>query len=242
MMKIDFIQLESVVSTNTWAKENASRFNSSHLTCITAKEQTAGRGRQEKKWISPKDANLYTTLYFVIPENAPYIPNLGQIMALACAELLLEMKAPVQIKWPNDLLIHKKKIGGVLTETIIRQNSIGVVLGLGLNVNMPESILQAIDQPATSLHLILQKHLDPSSLLQPLLPLFISYLEQLQSEGFAPFQKRFLELLAYKGDSITVHLPQKNVQGVCESITPEGCLRLRLSSGKFLTLSAGEIL
>jgi len=241
-MKIDFIQLETVSSTNTWAKENASKFNPSHLTCITALEQTAGRGRQEKKWISPKGSNLYTTLYFTAAENASYLSNLGQIMALSCAELLHEMKVPVQIKWPNDLLIHTKKIGGVLTETVIRNNCVGVVLGLGLNVNMPGAILRSIDQPATSLHLVLQKHLEPLSLLQPLLKLFIAHLTELQLRGFAPFQTRFLELLAYRGESITVHLPQEDVQGICDSITPDGRLKLRLPSGKFLTFSAGEIL
>lgn len=241
-MKVDFIQLETVPSTNTWAKENASRFNPAHLTCITAQEQTAGRGRQDKKWVSPKNANLYVTLFFLISENAPYISNLGQIMALSCAELLLDLKVPVQIKWPNDLLIHKKKMGGVLTETFSYKNSVGVALGLGLNINMPETILESIDQPATSLHLILQKHIEPSSLLQPLLNLFISHLAKLQQEGFAPFQQRFLQLLAYKGETIAVHLPQKKIQGTLDTINPEGCLKLRLPSGEFMTLSAGEIL
>src|SRR3569832_834612 len=103
-MKIDFIQLETVSSTNTWAKENHSHFHPHHLTCITAREQTGGRGRGQKKWISPKDCNLYTSLYFVAAENAPYISNLGQIMALACAELLIEQSVPIQLKWPNDLI------------------------------------------------------------------------------------------------------------------------------------------
>ncbi|MGH2612821.1 MAG: biotin--[acetyl-CoA-carboxylase] ligase [Rhabdochlamydiaceae bacterium] len=245
-MKIDFIQLDTVSSTNTWAKENALKFNPTHLTCITAHEQTAGRGRQEKKWISPKNANLYTTFYFTIPKSAPYISNLGQMMALCCAELLLELcrgqKPLVQIKWPNDLLIYKKKVGGILTETIIKNNSMGVIVGVGLNINMPETILQTIDQPATSLHLVLQKNLNPSSLLQSLLKLFMAHLTQLQSEGFAPFQQRFFELLAYKGERITIKLPHKNIQGLCDSITPEGGLKLRLPSGAFLILSAGEIL
>ncbi|MBP7074373.1 MAG: biotin--[acetyl-CoA-carboxylase] ligase [Rhabdochlamydiaceae bacterium] len=240
-MKIDFIHLETIDSTNTWAKKNAASFHTSHLTCITAQEQTGGRGRQDKKWLSPKDANLYTTLYFTAAENAPYLSNLGQIMAFSCAQVLLEMGVPIQLKWPNDLLIHKKKVGGVLSETFIQKNCVGVALGLGLNVNMPESILESIDQPATSLHLILHKELKPLSLLEPFLKQFISDLKQLQESGFAPFQKQFNELLAYKGEQITVQLPQKKIQGICESITPEGRLQLRLSDGEFLLISAGEI-
>lgn len=241
LMKIDFIQLETIPSTNTWAKENHARFNPSHLTCITAREQTGGRGRQQKKWLSPKDSNLYATLYFVIPENAPYLSNLGQIMALACAELLVEMSLPAQLKWPNDILIEKKKVGGVLTETISLNHSVGVVLGLGLNVNMPASLLQTIDQPATSLHLFLNQELPLKSLLQPLLNLFLPCLTQLQNEGFAPFQKRFNELLSSKGQRITVQLPHKTVEGICDSITNDGHLKLSLSSGEFQTFSSGEI-
>lgn len=242
VMKIDFIQLETVPSTNTWAKENHSRFNASHLTCITTREQTGGRGRQQKKWISPKDSNLYTTLYFVVPENAPYLSNLGQIMALASAELLVEMNLPVQLKWPNDLLLDNKKVGGVLTETVALDHSVGVVLGFGLNVNMPESILQTIDQPATSLHLFLNQEIPPQSLLQPLLNRFIASLLELQKEGFSPFQKRFNELLFSKGNEITVQLPHKKLQGICDSITPEGYLKLLLPSGEFAEISTGEII
>ncbi len=240
-MKIDFIQLDTVSSTSTWAKENSTKLNLSHLTCITAKEQTAGRGRQDRKWLSPSGANLYTTFYFTVPENAPYLANLGQIMALACAELLLDLNVPTQIKWPNDLLVNKKKIGGVLTETFPVKDRIAASIGLGLNINMPEELLRTIDKPATSLHLILHKQIDPLSLLDPLLTLFTSHLVLLQSEGFAPFQKRFLDLLAYHGEQITVHLPNQTVHGICFGITTDGRLQLLLPSGEMGILSAGEI-
>lgn len=245
-MKIDFIHFDTTSSTHTWAKENYTTFDPSHLTCITADEQLAGRGRQEKKWISPNASNLYLTLSFTLPQNAPYLSNLGQIMALSCAELLLSLNVPAQIKWPNDILIHNKKIGGVLTETVPHKNSTCVILSLGLNINMPAHILQTIDQPATSLHLILHKTLEPSTLLQPLLKLFLTNLSQLKIHGFAPFQPQFLELLAYKNQTITVHLPTKDIpktiQGICTSITHDGQLQLRLPSGELLTLSTGEIL
>lgn len=238
---VDFIQLESISSTNTWAKEHATEFNTSHLTCITAKEQTEGRGRQNRKWLSPKDTNLYLSLYFVVPDGSSYLANLGQIMSLACVELLLEIGAPARIKWPNDILVADRKIGGVLTETIPIEHQIGIILGLGLNVNMPEELLKTIDQPATSLHRVLKKTIEPSSLIQPLLQHFIPCLKQLKAAGFAPLRSRFEELLCHKGKKISVKLPQKTVEGICDSITAEGCLKLRLPSGHFLTLSIGEI-
>ncbi len=242
VMKVDFIQLATVDSTNTWAKRNAPTFNPFHLTCITSEEQTAGRARQLKKWISPKGANLYMTVYLVIPENASYQSNLGQIMALSAADLLLEMKVPTEIKWPNDLLVHQKKMGGILTETVSCKNSVGMAIGIGLNVNMPEDILKTIDQPATSLHLVLHKTLQPASLVKPLLQLFISHFSTLQTQGFAPFQTRFQKLLAYKGRTITVHMPGKVIEGTCDSITSDGRLKLLLPAGNFISLSVGEII
>ena len=238
---VDFIQLETVSSTNTWAKSHASALNRAHLTCITAQEQTGGRGRQEKKWISPK-GNLYVSFYFTVPKGASYLANLGQIMTLACAETLLELQVPILLKWPNDLLIQDKKIGGVLSETISLDQEIGVILGLGLNINMPEGLLKLLSQPATSLHLLLHNPIEPLSLLQPLLQNFFLCLTQLQSFGFPSLQPRFQELLARKGEVITVQLPLKKVEGICHSITAEGHLKLQLPSGEFLTLTMGEII
>ena len=129
-----------------------------------------------------------------------------------------------------------------MTETIALKQSVGVVVGLGLNVNTPETILETIDQPATSLHLFLNQEIPPHSLLKPLLDLFVTHLAQLQKEGFSPFQKRFNEILFSRGKEITVQLPNQKLQGVCESITAEGYLKLHLPSGEFVEISAGEII
>lgn len=240
-LPVDFIQLGSITSTNTWAKDHLAQLNLAHLTCITATEQTHGRGRMKRTWTSPP-GGLYVTLCFSIPPGAPYCANLGQLLTLACAETLLTFNLPIQIKWPNDLLIEDKKIGGVLAETTAFATQTVAIIGLGLNVNLPKETLHSIGQPATSLCLLLHTALDPLSLLEPLLAHFFRLYETLHTSGFSALQPRFQELLAYHGMPITVDLPQRRVHGICDSITSIGCLKIRLPNGTFETLSIGDVL
>src|SRR6185436_13745053 len=148
-MKIHYITLDSVDSTNNWVKSHLADLKP--LTCVTAEEQTAGRGRFKRHWISPRGENIYASLYLTVPLGSGYLPNLGQIMAFACAKVLRGLGLKALLKWPNDILIQDKKIAGVLTETVTKDDEIGVILGIGLNVNMSQESLNTIGVPATSL-------------------------------------------------------------------------------------------
>ncbi|CAM0117880.1 hypothetical protein RSOCI_06020 [Rhabdochlamydiaceae symbiont of Dictyostelium giganteum] len=242
MMIIDYIHLESINSTNTFAKENALHFHPHHLTCITALEQTAGRGRYNRKWISPKDKNLYLSLFLTLPSYLSYILNLGQIMAMACHEMLLEKGITLMLKWPNDLLLDYRKIGGILTETVVINQRVGVVIGLGLNVNLTKEEYAHIDQPVTSLCEWTGTLINPSTFVEPLLKHFTKNLELLMTHGFEPFLPYFKKYIAYQGKSVTLKLPQGPIQGICHSLLPDGSLQLLLPSGTLQTVSMGEII
>jgi len=111
---ISYIHFDTIDSTNTWAKNNAKTLDPDQITCITALEQTAGRGRWLRKWISPKGQNIYATIYFCLSKNCKQLSNVGQILSLSCAKVLKSKGFLPQIKWPNDLLLEKKKVAGVL--------------------------------------------------------------------------------------------------------------------------------
>src|SRR5688572_28206812 len=128
--QITHIHLETITSTNTWAKENYLRLDPNHITCITASEQTGGRGQLNRAWISPKDLNLYLTYFFTLEKMAP-IQNLAQLLSLSAAKCLESYHLTPQIKWPNDLLIQNKKIAGVLCEIIDLNHMNGIILGIG---------------------------------------------------------------------------------------------------------------
>jgi BirA family biotin operon repressor/biotin-[acetyl-CoA-carboxylase] ligase len=238
-MKIHYIHLDSVDSTNTWVKSHLSELSS--LTCVTAEEQTSGRGRFKRHWVSPRGENIYATLYVTVPLGSGYLSNLGQIMAFACAKVLRGIGFQAELKWPNDVLIQGKKIAGVLTETVTQGEEIGVIIGIGINVNMPATSLEAIDQPATSLLVLSKKTWDLKELTELLMTHFLQDLELLKKSGFAPFQAPFEKILAYKGQEISCRDGTQTITGICHSITKDGRLQLQLPSGEIKLVLAGEI-
>jgi len=239
-MKVHYVHLDSVDSTNIWVKSHLSEL--SPFTCVIAEEQTAGRGRFKRHWVSPRGENIYATLYLTVPLGSGYLANLGQIMAFACAKVLRGIGFEAQLKWPNDILVHGKKISGVLTETATQNEEIGVIIGIGINVNMQTESLEAIGVPATSLLQLSQKKWDIQELIELLMNHFLQDLEVLQKSGFAPFQAPFEKLLAYKGQEITCRDGAHTIKGICHSITQDGRLQLLLPSGEIKLLTSGELL
>lgn len=238
---ICYIHFDTIDSTNTWAKKHAHSLDPDQLTCITALEQTAGRGRFFRKWISPKGENIYATLYFQIPKGWPYLVNLSQVLSLSCISVLKKKEFQPQVKWPNDILLEGKKVAGILCETISADDHTGVILGIGINVNMSNEMLNAIDQPATSLSQLTGRIWTLEQILEPLLKQFLNDLQTLEEKGFAPFHSLYEELLAYKGEVISCSDGIQTIKGICHSVNPDGRLNLLLPDGTLKTLSAGEI-
>jgi len=228
-------------STQTWTKKHAASLDPNEITCITARTQTGGMGRFHRTWVSPPGENIYASLYFCLPLAYPFLANLGQILALACCHTLKECGFFPEIKWPNDILLNGKKVGGVLCEVLTLGNRLGVVLGIGLNVNTEENILASIDQPATSLLQESMRVWKREEILEPLLEDFLRNLDILSKQGFTPFHQTFNALLAFKGEQITCIEGDNLWEGLCESVNPDGTLNLLLLDGSKKALSAGEI-
>jgi BirA family biotin operon repressor/biotin-[acetyl-CoA-carboxylase] ligase len=242
LKNIYYIHFDTIDSTNTWTKKNAEGLDPDQLTCVTALEQTAGRGRFFRKWLSPKGQNnIYATLYFCLPKSFPYLINLGQILSLSCIAVLNKKGFQPQIKWPNDILLDGKKVAGILCETVSFEDRMGVVLGIGINVNMPQEMLETIDQPATSLAQLSGRTWTLEQILEPVLKQFLDDLETLEAKGFEPFRSNYDQLLAFKGEPITCNDGLKTIKGICHSINADGRLNLLLPDGKISILSAGEV-
>ena len=146
------IHLDSIDSTNNWVRNHIKELDPQKLTLVTAGEQTAGKGRGSRRWISPPGENIYATFFFGIPNNTIFLVELTHLLINAAKQTLQERGFDAVMKWPNDLLLYKKKICGVLAETIhLDEGKMGIIIGIGLNINMPAERLAEIDQPATSL-------------------------------------------------------------------------------------------
>ncbi|HSX12504.1 MAG TPA: biotin--[acetyl-CoA-carboxylase] ligase [Rhabdochlamydiaceae bacterium] len=240
LKKIYSIRFKQIHSTNVWIKEHASSLAPNHITCITADTQTAGRGRFGKPWISPK-GNVYSSLFFSVPKGVSYLSNISQILSYSAVIALEKLEFAPKIKWPNDLQLEGKKVAGVLTETVHLNDRLGVVVGIGLNVNMTADALQIVDQPATSLAIVSGKQWNIEEIMASILEEFRQSLFILEKEGFAPFQAAFEERLAYKGEIVQCQKGTTLLEGICHSITRDGSLNLLLPSGDLEILSSGEI-
>ncbi len=195
-LKVTFIHFKSVDSTNQWVRTHAQQLPVKGFTCVSASTQTAGRGRFKRTWISPRGGNIYASLFFTLPVEAQFFFNMGQLMAHSCVECLNSYHLPAQMKWPNDILINKKKVGGILTETFFIQRKVGVIIGIGINIDTREEVLASIDQPATSLLSFSGKKWNKKILLRRLLRRFFENyhltmggIEQRMASGFPPDRK-----------------------------------------------------
>lgn len=240
-MQLNEIHLDVIDSTNLYARQNCSKFPPDQITCITAEEQTAGRGRYQRKWISPRGVNIYTTFYFQLPIDTLHLASLSQVMALSFATLLIEEGLHPKIKWPNDIQLGGKKLSGILCETCFHKEYVDICLGIGINVNLDAESAAKIDQPATSLLIETHKIWDKHVLLKKLQKKFLEDLEKFKTSGFASFHQAFENLLAYKGQTVCCFDGKKEWVGICHSVTSDGQLNLYMPDQTIHTVSSGDL-
>lgn len=240
-MQIKRIHFESIGSTNTWAKEHAHQLDSNVLTIVTADEQTAGRGRFKRKWVSPKGCNLYVTYVVFVQDLNFSIGNLPQVLALAACEALKDV-APVQIKWPNDLVIKKKKLGGILCEITQTDQGYALVLGLGVNINMPKEFFDQIDRPATSLLKEVGHLLDRDKVSEGIHNRFVLHLKLFLEKGFDLLLDAFRANLIHKKDDIIRFSNfQTIIEGTFQQIDNQGALVLKFPDEIEKIFTSGEL-
>lgn len=235
------IHLEIIDSTNAYAKKHCRSFPPNTITCVIAEEQTAGVGRYQRKWISPKGTGLYATFFFTLPLQTMHLVSLAQLMALSFANVLIKEGLKPEIKWPNDVRLSGKKVSGILCETQFHPEHVDIFLGVGINVNLDAETALCIDQPATSLLIETGEKWDKHSLLKKLQVQFMEDLNRFKKEGFTPFYKQFDELLALKGEEVRCFDGKKTWVGICHSLTSDGQLNLLLPDKTFHKVLSGDI-
>lgn len=193
-MELIHYHFDTLVSTNDWAKKELKTFKREAFTLITAEQQTRGRGQYGRLWVSPKGENLYASFCFFINENQEEPLSLTHVLALSLARVLTTKGVNCRIKWPNDLLINRKKIAGILCETEYLPPYFGVVIGLGLNINMSQETLSTINQPATSLKEETGQLWEIPPLVKEITESFQEDLQTFLKQGFSSFLSDFQRL------------------------------------------------
>ncbi len=210
-----------------------------HGLVILADCQTAGRGRRGRTWHSPPQGNIYTSV-IVVPRPGtngigPWLSWIPLFAALAVADsLTTQTTLAVSMKWPNDLLINEKKIGGILCEqTTTPDRTMAVVIGIGLNINAAlDSFPEDLRSGATTIAAESGRPFDRVPILADLFLRLEQRMDRLFLDGPAGMAQEFTQRCSTLGKTVRVTLEEQGiVQGVAESIGPDGCLRLRVTSG-----------
>ncbi|MBX9796153.1 biotin--[acetyl-CoA-carboxylase] ligase [Sphingomonas sp.] len=202
---------------------------------LRADRQTGGRGRQGRHWVSPP-GNFYGSTLVRLHPGAPPPATLALVAAVALAEAVAvhAPAAPLQIKWPNDLLLAGAKLAGILLE----RTGDAVVVGIGVNLAHHP---QDLDRPVTSLAALAAAP-DPQAFAETLAECFARWLGRWRGEGLGPVRARWLDRAHPAGTALSVHLPDGTVaEGLFHGLDGDGALILRLADGAHRAIHAGDV-
>jgi len=232
---------ETLASTNDLAKELAAR-GAPEGTVVVAETQTGGRGRLGREWNSPPGVGLYISLVLrpmLPPVELPQI-TLTTAVAVVRAVRRVAGVAP-GIKWPNDLLLNGKKLGGILTEMETESDRIRhVVVGLGLNVNNPGFPVELV-ATATSLTLAAGGAFSRVNLLKAWLEEFEELYGRFLNQGFPEILEEWKRFTVTLGRMVTVRQGPREISGLALDVAPDGALLLRTAAGEIVRVTSGEI-
>ena len=227
---------ERLPSTNTFLKELVGVRNQVPSgTVVAAREQTQGRGRRDRQWLSATGENLTFSILLRGKFNLRQLPSASMAAAVAVAELLEAEGLKPSLKWPNDVLVNGKKICGILSEGI----SDGVIIGIGLNVNMQNA--EHIDQPATSIRMETGTRRDIDELLGKLLKHLSLRLDEWAVGGFSKVRKNWEEKIPNVGETVSVNDDGAVRRGVLAGFGLDGELLLRDQTGAVSAVWAGDV-
>lgn len=207
-------------------------------TTVVTEEQTAGRGRRKRAWLSPKGS---ITLSVILYPSIAHLPSLIMLASLAVVRSIEAVTGlRVQVKWPNDVLLSGKKVCGILIESDVRGNTVDyTIIGIGMNVNLALSDFPEITPVATSLSDELGGEVSRLSLIRRLL-VEIERLYLTLLAGGAIYEE-WRDNLVTLGKEVRVEADEAIYEGIAESVARDGSLLLRHSDGSLSKIVAGDV-
>jgi len=237
----EIVHRDSIDSTNRLAAELA-RAGAAAGTVVIAEQQTAGRGRLGRSWVSPARVNLYCSVV-LRPAIPPLeVPRLTLVAGIAVAEAIrATVPLAAQIKWPNDVLLDGRKVAGVLTELEAEADRVRfVIVGIGVNLNAAQTDFPPeLQRKATSLGLASGAPVDRAAFTGRLLTALDATYETFLRGGFAALRHRYEELHCLVGRAVTVD-GKPPLSGTVRGIDDAGALLVE-SAGAVQRVVAGEV-
>ena len=241
MTSAPILSFDALDSTNAEARRRAEAGEGGPL-WITARVQTAGRGRRGRAW-STEPGNLAATLLTSTPRPPAQAAQVSFVAALAAADLAARYvpEALVALKWPNDVLVAGDKVSGVLIESGPRHGGLWLAIGIGVNLAHAPS---GTEHPAASLAAHLRADLaappSPEAALAALAGAFAGWSAVWKRDGFPAIAAAW-SARARLGGRVSARLPAETIEGVAEALEPDGALRLRLDDGAVRRITAADV-
>lgn len=236
----DLELLHEVDSTNDYLKQRVPLADARARACI-AEWQRSGRGRRGRQWVSPYAANLYLSLAWGFEQGLENPGGLSLASAVAVLRALHGLGiGALGLKWPNDILLNGAKLAGILLDLVGEASGpVSVVVGVGINVKMPETAARAIDQAWTDLSACATT-VSRNQLAGRVLDELIGAMQTFSREGLTPFLDEWRQHDAVSGREIDLQLGNRLVNGVADGIDAQGALLIRDAAG-VQRYHAGEI-
>jgi BirA family biotin operon repressor/biotin-[acetyl-CoA-carboxylase] ligase len=240
---VKFHHYFEVDSTNTQARQLAED-GAAEGEIVVAEQQTRGRGRLGRNWISPASVNLYLSVV-LRPELPPaHAPQITLMAAVALADTVARfISEPPAIKWPNDILVRGRKLGGILTESSVTSERVNyVILGIGVNINFPHALMpEAIRERATSLMECAGQAVSREAFLGRLIQHLDRCYGILGEAGFGRIAPRWEAYFSLRDKRVRVDMGDGTLAGVAKGIDSHGALIIEGERGQFHRILAGDV-
>lgn len=240
-MNFTVFAFDTISSTNTEALRQA-RLGADEGLCVTARCQTAGRGRHGRTWVSEKDSGLYFSVVLRPKIQSKHIPLITLMAGIAVSDTLYDIGLKPDIKWVNDVLIGEKKIAGILAETTESPAGLAVVVGIGINVRST-ALPPEIAERATSIEEELGRGFEITELAERLTR-FIGYFYDMLADENGPslITAEWRRRSSYfSGKRVRVQTGDGTITGTTDGLEENGSLRLRVAAGGVSIIQAGEV-
>lgn len=241
-MKFTILRFDSINSTNTETL-NQARQGADEGLCVVARQQTAGRGRLGRTWISEENAGLYFSLLLRPKIENKFLPLLTLMSAVAVSDVLAELfQLKPDIKWANDVHVNDKKICGILAEMAETGKGLAVVVGVGINLDSA-NLSSELCEIATSIEQETRQKPDADKLLESLTERLANFYQILESaNGAERIRREWASRSSYfSGKNVRVKLHNDTVYGVTCGIEENGALRVFTKNGDVKVVHAGEV-
>jgi BirA family biotin operon repressor/biotin-[acetyl-CoA-carboxylase] ligase len=234
---------DQIDSTNRYLVERSQNNGLSGSVCF-AEYQTAGKGRRGRQWVSPYGSNIYLSILWRFQQGPAAISGLSLAIGVAVIRALKQHQiSNIGLKWPNDIYSQGKKLGGILVEVSGETDGpCSAVIGLGLNLFLPETQAEGITQAWTDLSKITgQSQLSRNQLAGILLNHLLPVIAEYESVGIQAYLDEWRSYDCLSGKSATLFIGQQQFEGIVQGIDDNGMLLIKRPDGNVQTFASGEV-